>query len=93
VTSDITERIGELYPLYSQVFARAKWRFEKLTPQFFCELGRRMPGKVRYFVWTKEGRAVAFSLCMVSGEDIFAEYSTMPAPSTTICTTTPCATS
>jgi hypothetical protein len=74
VTSDITERIAELYPLYSQVFARAKWRFEKLTPQFFCELGQRMPDKVRYFVWTKQGRAVALSLCMVEGEEIFAEY-------------------
>jgi predicted N-acyltransferase len=74
VTSDITQRIGELYPLYSQVFARSKWRFEQLTPQFLCELGRRMPDKVRYFVWTKEGRAVAFSLCMVDGKDIFAEY-------------------
>jgi hypothetical protein len=74
VTSDITQRIGELYPLYLQVFARSKWRFEKLTPAFFCELGQRMPDKVRYFVWTQEGRTVAFSLCMVAGEDIFAEY-------------------
>jgi hypothetical protein len=74
VTSDITARIAEVYPLYCQVFARAKWRFEKLTPQFFCELGQKMPDKVRYFVWTKEGRAVAFSLCMIEGEDIFAEY-------------------
>jgi hypothetical protein len=74
VTSDISERIAEVYPLYSQVFARAKWRFEKLTPQFFCELGQKMPDKVRYFVWTMEGRAVAFSLCMVEGEDVFAEY-------------------
>jgi Peptidogalycan biosysnthesis/recognition len=74
VTSDITERIAELYPLYSQVFARSKWRFEKLTPEFFCALGQRMPDKVRYFIWTQDGRAVAFSLCMVAGEDIFAEY-------------------
>jgi Peptidogalycan biosysnthesis/recognition len=74
VTSDITARIGEVYPLYSQVFARSKWRFEKLTPEFFCALGQRMPDKVRYFVWTQEGRAVAFSLCMIAGEDIFAEY-------------------
>jgi hypothetical protein len=43
VTSDITARIAEVYPLYSQVFARAKWRFEKLTPQFFCSSGRRCP--------------------------------------------------
>jgi hypothetical protein len=74
VVNDITERIGELYPLYLQVFARSKWRFEKLTPEFFCELGQRVPDKVRYFVWTQDGRAIAFSLCMVSGADIFAEY-------------------
>jgi predicted N-acyltransferase len=74
VTSDVTERIGELYPLYSQVFARSKWRFEKLTPEYFCALGQRMPDKVRYFVWNQGGRPVAFSLCMVEGEDIFAEY-------------------
>jgi predicted N-acyltransferase len=74
VTSDITARIAEVYPLYLQVLARSKWRFEKLTPEFFCELGQRMPDKVRFFVWTQEGRAVALSLCMVAGEDIFAEY-------------------
>jgi hypothetical protein len=74
VVNDITARIGELYPLYLQVFARSKWRFEKLTPEFFCALGQRIPNKVRYFVWSQEGRAVAFSLCMVSGEDIFTEY-------------------
>jgi hypothetical protein len=74
VMSDITARIAEVYPLYSQVFARSKWRFEKLTPQFFCELGQKMPDKVRYFVWTKDARAVAFSLCMVEGDDVFAEY-------------------
>jgi predicted N-acyltransferase len=74
VTSDITPPIAEVYPLYLQVFTRSKLRFEKLTPEFFCELGQRMPDKVRYFVWTQEGRAVAFSLCMVAGEDIFAEY-------------------
>jgi hypothetical protein len=74
VTNDITARIAEVYPLYLQVFARSKWRFEKLTPQFFCEIGQRMPDKVRYFVWTQEGRAVAFSMCMVEGQDVFAEY-------------------
>ncbi|MBV9971412.1 MAG: GNAT family N-acetyltransferase [Xanthobacteraceae bacterium] len=74
VTSDITDRVDEVYPLYLQVFARSKWRFEKLTPEFLCELGRQMPDKVRYFVWSAEGKAIAFSLCMVDGEDIFAEY-------------------
>jgi hypothetical protein len=74
VVEDITPLIEEVYPLYLQVFARARFRFEKLTPDFFCELGRRMPDKVRYFVWRRAGRIVAFSLCMVNGEDVYAEY-------------------
>lgn len=74
VVEDITPLIDEAYPLYLQVFARARFRFETLTPEFLCELGRRMPDKVRYFVWRRAGRMVAFSLCMVDGEDVTAEY-------------------
>jgi hypothetical protein len=74
VTRDIAPLIDEVYPLYLQVFERSKWRFEKLTREFLCELGRRMPDKVRYFVWRQEGRVIAFSLCMVEGEDVYAEY-------------------
>lgn len=33
-----------------------------------------MPDKVRYFIWRQDGRLVAFSLCMVEGDDIYAEY-------------------
>jgi hypothetical protein len=74
VVHDIAPVIDDVYPLYLQVFERSKLRFEKLTREFFCELGRRMPDKVRYFVWRQEGRVIAFSLCMVEGEDIYAEY-------------------
>jgi hypothetical protein len=74
VMRDIAPLIDEVYPLYLQVFERSKWRFEKLTREFLCELGRRMPDKVRYFVWRQEGRVIAFSLCMVEGGDVYAEY-------------------
>jgi Acetyltransferase (GNAT) domain len=74
VVHDIAPVIDDVYPLYLQVFERSKLRFEKLTREFFCELSRRMPDKVRYFVWRQEGRVIAFSLCMVEGEDIYAEY-------------------
>ena len=56
------------------MFERSKLRFEKLTREFLCELGRRMPDKVRYFIWRQEGRVIAFSLCMVEGDDLYAEY-------------------
>ena len=74
VVSDITPMIEEIYPLYLQVYERAQFRFEKLTKEFLCQLGRRMPDKVRFFVWRQRGRAIAFSVCMVQADEIFGEY-------------------
>jgi Acetyltransferase (GNAT) domain len=74
VVRDLAPLIDDVYPLYLQVFERSKFRFEMLTREFLCELGRRMPDKVRYFIWRQDGRVIAFSLCMVEGDDIYAEY-------------------
>jgi hypothetical protein len=74
VTNDATSIIDEIYPLYLQVYGRSKLRFEKLTKQYFRSLGTEMPDRVRFFVWRREAAAVAFGLCMVHGETLFAEY-------------------
>jgi hypothetical protein len=71
---DIGPIVDELYPLYLQVYERSQLHFEKLTPAFFAEIGRRMPDKTRFFVWRQQGRAVAFALCMFEGEDFYPEY-------------------
>jgi predicted N-acyltransferase len=72
--TDISTQIDELYPLYLSVFNRSAMHFEKLTKDFFVRLGREMPDKVRYFAWRQAGKAIAFSLCMVSGETLYDEY-------------------
>jgi len=74
VVPDVAPIIDDVYPLYLQVYERSKLRFEKLTREFFCGLGRLMPEIVRFFVWRQEARIVAFSLCMIEGDAIFAEY-------------------
>jgi predicted N-acyltransferase len=74
VVADVTPIIGEIYPLYLQVYQRSKLRFEKLTEEYFCELGRRLGDKVRFFVWRQNGKVVAFATCMVHGESFYAEY-------------------
>jgi Peptidogalycan biosysnthesis/recognition len=74
VTNDITPIVDELYPLYLQVYERSKLHFELLTKDYFCRLGTQMPDKVRYFVWRRGGKAVAFTECMVHGDTIFSEY-------------------
>ncbi|HEX3406954.1 MAG TPA: GNAT family N-acetyltransferase, partial [Caulobacteraceae bacterium] len=72
--SDAAPIVEELYPLYLQVYDRSQLHFEKLTPAFFAEIGRRMPDKARFFVWRQQGRAVAFALCMFEGEAFYPEY-------------------
>jgi len=74
VTDDATSFVDELYPLYLQVFERSRMQFEKLTKDFFRQLGQRMNDKVRFFAWRRGNMLVAFSLCMVQGDSLYAEY-------------------
>jgi hypothetical protein len=72
--SDVSSVIDEIYLLYAQVLERSKMQFEKLTKDFFLEIGRRMPDKVRYFIWRRQGKAIAFALCLVEGDTLYGEY-------------------
>jgi len=74
VTNDVTSIIDEIYPLYLQVYDRSKLRFERLTKGYFCGLGTAMPDRVRFFVWRRDAKAVAFGACLVHGDTLFAEY-------------------
>ena len=74
VVKDITPAVNEIYPLYLQVYERSKLHFEKLSKEYFCRLGRAMPDKVRFFVWRQNARIVAFTLCMIEEDAIYAEY-------------------
>jgi Acetyltransferase (GNAT) domain len=74
VADDAASFIDEIYPLYLQVFERSEMQFEKLTKDFFRQLGQRMSDKVRFFAWRRGNMLVAFSLCMVQGDSLYAEY-------------------
>jgi len=74
VTHDIAPIIDEVYPLYVQVYERSKLHFEKLTREYFCRLGTAMPDKTRFFVWRRGEKVVAFGVCLVHGDTVFAEY-------------------
>ncbi len=74
VTSDISHVIDEAYPLYLQTFARSKMQFEKLTPDFFRETGRKMPDKARFFIWRQDGRMIGFAYCLAEGDTLYGEY-------------------
>ena len=74
VLTDLTPLIDELYPLYLQVYDRSDLHFEKLTKDYLCRLGKEMPDKARFFVWRQNGKAIAFSVCLVNGNEIHDEY-------------------
>ncbi len=65
VLTDVTPIAGDLYELYRQTHERSKMRFERLTPEFFALIGRKMPGGARYFVWRVDGKIAAFALCLI----------------------------
>jgi predicted N-acyltransferase len=80
VINDVTPIIDEVYPLYLQVYERAQLRFEKLTPDYLARLGREMPERARFFIWRKDGYAVAFAVTMLGGDTLYDMYLGMQYP-------------
>lgn len=74
ILRDVTPMAEEIYPLYLQVYERSQHRFEKLTKEFFRGIGQHMPDKVRFFLWRQGGQLVAFTLCMIEDDALYAEY-------------------
>lgn len=74
VVNDVTPYVDEVHPLYLQVFSRSKMTFEKLTKEYLCQLGQRMPDRMRFFIWRQNGKAIGFSVCLVHDGAIYDEY-------------------
>jgi len=63
--------VDEVYALYLQTYNRSEFKFEKLTKEFLCSVGTRMPERTRFFLWRREGKIIAFALCMVHEDTIY----------------------
>lgn len=74
VLTDLTPFVDEVYPLYLEVHERSPMKFERLTKEFLSELGRRMPDRVRFFLWRQRGKAIAFSVALVHDDTIYDDY-------------------
>jgi predicted N-acyltransferase len=74
VVNDISPNVDELYPLYLQVHERSQLKFERLTKAYLRALGQRMPECSRFFLWRQNGKAIAFSVCLVHNGTIYDDY-------------------
>jgi predicted N-acyltransferase len=73
VINDITPYVDEIYPLYLQVHERSQMKFEHLTKEYFCNLGRLMPERARFFIWRQKDRVIAFSCCLIHDGKLYDE--------------------
>lgn len=71
VTSDCSDVIDEIYPLYLAVAARSDVTFEVFTKEYFLEASRRLPDRFRFFIWRQSGKAIAFSFCTIFNDAIY----------------------
>jgi predicted N-acyltransferase len=74
IVTGIEPYIDEIYPLYLATFARSSLQFEKLTKEYLCGIGQRMPDKAVYFLLLKDGKPVAFNLCLKMNKELCSEY-------------------
>ena len=74
VVTDITPYVDEVYPLYLQVHERSPLKFERLTKEYLCTLGQRVPERTRFFIWRQDGKAIAFSVALVHDGTIYDDY-------------------
>ena len=65
VVSDIAPFIDEVFPLYKQVVEKSQYKFEELTKSYFLQVSSRMSERAVFFIWRQNGKAVAFSSCVV----------------------------
>jgi len=72
VVDDVEDVIDDLYRLYINTYEKGRVKFEKLTREFFINIGRNLKPNVKFFLYFLDGKLAAFNLCLVY-EDIFID--------------------
>jgi predicted N-acyltransferase len=74
ITGALDDKIlPRVYELYLQTFERMDLGLEKVPMDFFKQISRNMPEETKFFLWSIEGRIVAFAYCLVL-EGYFIDY-------------------
>ena len=72
VAEDINEACSDIYRLYMNNFNNSNVRLETLTPEFFKNICRNMPGKAKIILTRNNTKLVAFNLCILN-DDTFID--------------------
>ncbi len=68
IREDISDIINEVYSLYLNNLSDSEIQFEVLTPEFFKNICKNMPGVAKYFITYDKAKIVAFNLILAKGD-------------------------
>jgi len=66
--------LEDIYGLYLQTLNKHDIGFETMPIGFFGNISKNMPGKIKFFIWRIDGKAVAFVFCMLSKDRLIDYY-------------------
>lgn len=64
----------DVYKLYMSNFNDSDVHFEILTPEFFTNICKNMPGIAKYFITYNKDKIVAFNLCLIKNNIFLDKY-------------------
>jgi predicted N-acyltransferase len=71
---DVGDIIQDIHRLYLNNFSEPDVHFEILTPEFFLNISKNLPGVAKFFI-TKDGeKIVAFNLCLAKGDLLIDKF-------------------
>jgi predicted N-acyltransferase len=74
VVTDVEAIADDVYGLYLNTYLEGAVRFEKLTRDFFANIGRALPAQVKYFLYYSEGKLISFNLCFAYMDKLIDAY-------------------
>lgn len=74
IREDIKDIYREVYKLYLNNFNGSDVRFETLTPEFFLNICKNMPGVAKYFLTFIGDKLAAFNLCLIKEENFIDKF-------------------
>jgi hypothetical protein len=74
VVDQVADLIEPVFALYLATYHAGTVRFEKLTRDYFLEVGRRQRSQARFFLFHREGRLICFNLCFQHGDQLIDKF-------------------
>ena len=74
IVNNVEDCIDEVYKLYINTYNAGNVKFEKLTKEFFINVGRNLAGEARFFLYYLNGKLASFNLCFLHKDTLIDKF-------------------